>query len=303
MGDRPGTSWAAAPCDTPANGYQCFTGKSHLWGQYSPYYSVPSAISTDVPKGCDITLVNVLHRHGSRFPTASKSATYASLISTIHNKTKSYSKDYQFIQNYTYTLGSDSLTAFGQQEMYNSGVKFYNQYKSLARKNVPFLRTDSSARVIQSAVNFTQGFYDTCEADPKCSIASYFPNFDGPSVGEYVVLTASATLNDTLDPGNCYNYASGYYSKTQGLALAAWANVFASPIQTRVNQNLVGANLTTTQVIYLMDLCAFNTVASPGGATLSPFCGLFTQAEFEQYNYYGMCQAFAHVQTLLTHSA
>lgn len=231
--------------------------------------------------------MNVLHRHGARFPTASKSTTYASLIATIHSKTTKYSKDYQFIQNYTYNLGSDILTSFGQQEMYNSGVKFYNQYKSLARKNVPFLRTDSSARVVQSAVNFTQGLYDACVEDKKCNVASSYPSVDGPSVGQYVVLTASATLNDTLDPGNCYNYASGYYSKTQSQALAAWANVFVPPIQTRVNQNLVGANLTTTQVIYLMDLCAFNTVASPGGATLSPFCGLFSQAEFEQYNYYG----------------
>lgn len=34
-----------------------------------------------------------------------------------------------------------------------------------------------------------------------------------------------------------------------------------------------------------MDLCPFNTVASPTGA-LSPFCALFSQAEWLQYNHY-----------------
>lgn len=34
-----------------------------------------------------------------------------------------------------------------------------------------------------------------------------------------------------------------------------------------------------------MDLCPFNTVASPTGA-LSPFCALFSQAEWGQYNHY-----------------
>ena len=34
-----------------------------------------------------------------------------------------------------------------------------------------------------------------------------------------------------------------------------------------------------------MDLCPFNTVASPTG-DLSPFCALFSQAEWQQYNHY-----------------
>lgn len=34
-----------------------------------------------------------------------------------------------------------------------------------------------------------------------------------------------------------------------------------------------------------MDLCPFNTVASPTGA-ISPFCSLFSQGEWRQYNHY-----------------
>lgn len=39
------------------------------------------------------------------------------------------------------------------------------------------------------------------------------------------------------------------------------------------------------ETIFIMDLCPFNTVASPTGA-ISPFCTLFTRAEWRQYDYY-----------------
>lgn len=35
-----------------------------------------------------------------------------------------------------------------------------------------------------------------------------------------------------------------------------------------------------------MDLCPFETVASAGGDTISPFCALFTASEWDYYNYY-----------------
>jgi len=34
----------------------------------------------------------------------------------------------------------------------------------------------------------------------------------------------------------------------------------------------------------MMDLCPFNTVASPNG-TISGFCALFTEEEWHQYGY------------------
>jgi len=40
-----------------------------------------------------------------------------------------------------------------------------------------------------------------------------------------------------------------------------------------------------------MDLCPFNTVASPNG-TISPFCSLFNETEWHQYNYYETLNKF-----------
>jgi len=75
-------------------------------------------------------------------------------------------------------------------------------------------------------------------------------------------------------------------STTNAVAGAIYQNVFLTPIQTRVNAGLPGANLTLTETLYLMDLCPFNTVQGVTGAELSPFCTLFTKSEWKQYNYY-----------------
>ena len=46
-----------------------------------------------------------------------------------------------------------------------------------------------------------------------------------------------------------------------------------------------GANLGADQTIYLMDLCPFNTVADDE-RMLPPFCRVFTEAEWQSYDYY-----------------
>jgi hypothetical protein len=43
-----------------------------------------------------------------------------------------YGHGFEFIKSYNYTLGADQLTVFGEQEILNSGIKFYQRYKALA---------------------------------------------------------------------------------------------------------------------------------------------------------------------------
>jgi hypothetical protein len=52
-----------------------------------------------------------------------------------------------------------------------------------------------------------------------------------------------------------------------------------------LNAALPGANLSSSDTINMMDLCPFNTIASPTGQ-ISPFCALFSLAEWQQYDYY-----------------
>jgi len=263
-------------CDTVEYGYQCEVDISHSWGQYSPYFSVPSEVSDDIPPQCTVDFVQILSRHGARDPTASKTTSYNNTISKIHKNVKSYPSDYAFIRDYQYTLGADQLTLFGQQEMIHSGIKFFDRYSDLAAKNTPFVRSSSEARVVESAQNWTQGFHAT-----KLDSSIADPSYPYP----LVVISEAAGSNNTLNHDLCNVFENGPDSNIASSAQAKWTAVFLPPIQARLNAALPGANLTTTDTINLLDQCPFNTVASPNG-TVSPFCALFTPTEWAQYGYY-----------------
>lgn len=148
----------APKCDTPDDGYQCKPSISHYWGQYSPFFAVPSAISPDVPGECKITFAQVLSRHGARDPTASKTVAYNQTIAKIKSTVTTFKGKYAFLAGYDYTLGADQLTAFGEQEMVNSGIEFFDRYKKLAKQYTPFVRASSENRVVVSAQKFDQGY-------------------------------------------------------------------------------------------------------------------------------------------------
>ena len=254
---------------------------------YSPYYSVDSEISSDVPSTCKVTFAQVLSRHGARDPTADKTESYNATIQKIHTNVKSYPGKYAFLQNYQYTLGADQLTLFGEQELINSGIKFYQRYRQLASILTPFVRTSGDDRVVESALNFTQGFHAAKTAD----LLSGFRDSSYPYPLVVIPEEPESESNNTLNHGLCTNFEDGPDSKIDSNAMKIWANKFVPPIQTRINNDLQGANLTVTETIYLMDQCPFNTVASPNG-TISPFCDLFTENEWHQYDYYGTLKKY-----------
>lgn len=63
-----------------------------------------------------------------------------------------------------------------------------------------------------------------------------------------------------------------------------WINVFAPSIAARINAAAPGANLSASDAVNLMALCAFETIAKESA---SHFCALFSQAEWDSYEYYG----------------
>ncbi|KAJ4294823.1 hypothetical protein N0V88_005057 [Collariella sp. IMI 366227] len=255
-----------------------FPALSRSWGQYSPYFSVSSDINAGAPKGCKLTFAQVLSRHGARAPTLGRAVYYAALIERIHEVVKIYNPGYDFLKTYNYTLGADQLTLLGQQQMVNSGLKFYHRYHPLARKSIPFIRAGGQQRVVDSAMNFTQGFHSALLVDKKSTAPRKFP-YDMVTIPEY------PTSNNTLHHSLCPAFEDGIYSNVGQSAQATYLTRFAPPITARLNLNLPGANLTDAHTVALMDLCPFNTVALPTGA-LSPFCHLFTHSEWQSYDYF-----------------
>ncbi|KAI1503910.1 histidine phosphatase superfamily [Biscogniauxia marginata] len=269
-------STEAASCDAVKTGFQCETEISHSWGQYSPFYSVPSNVSASVPGGCEITFAQVLSRHGARDPTAAKTAAFAAMIEKVQRNTTEYSPDYEFIKDYKYTLGADQLTVFGQQQLVNSGITFYQRYEKLAKNSSPFVRTAGQQRVVDSALNWTQGYHQARLADKHSGSPDAYPY-------DILIIPEGEEFNNTLSPGTCTSYNEGpdFGKEAQGV----WVNIFTPKITDRVNENLPGANLTNQEIIYLMDMCPFDTVADDKGK-VSPFCRLFTVEEWREYAYY-----------------
>lgn len=270
------SSASAAGCDSISSGYQCNTSISHNWGQYSPWFTVPSTISAEIPPGCSLTFASVLSRHGARDPTASKTASYAALINKIHTKATSYGPGYEFLRAYNYSLGADQLTVFGQQEMINSGINFFNRYRLLTDVYTPFIRSSSEARVVESAQNFSQGYHQARTASLPID-----PTYPYP----IEVLSEAAGSNNTLNHDLCTAFEDGPDSTIASSAQKKWSSIFTPAITARLNANLPGANITQTETIYMMDLCPFNTVADVNGR-VSPFCALFNTTEWASYGYY-----------------
>lgn len=231
-------------CDTVERGYICDPSLTHNWGQYSPYFSVASesSISENTPPGCEVDFVSLINRHGSRFPTASKSTTYNATIAQIKKNVKSFTGKYAFLKDFVYNLSSDNLTVFGQQELVNAGEEFYNRYQALSERNIPFVRTDQEARVLMSAQNWTQGFHQSRSANPiDHHVADPYPY-------PIIQLSDDANYNNTLDTDTCNNFNNAWESNVGTNAQAILAAEFTPAIATRLNAHLPNANITTKQV-------------------------------------------------------
>jgi hypothetical protein len=257
------------PCDTIDEGYRCSPKKTHFWGQYSLWYSVPSEINVGPPKGCEVTFANVLSRHGGRDPTIGKTIAYHVLIADIQNTTATYPKGFEFLKDYEYTLGADQLTDAGRQEMVNSGAHFFRRYEKLMKKHIPFVRAGGQHRVAESAERWLMGVAQSLKEEAR--------KID-------VVIPEGPQWNNTLSHDICPAFEGGPNHGLGDRAQQIWASKFVPPIQKRINAAL-GTNLDETSIVYLMDMCPFDTLAHPT-ANMSPFCDLFTEKEWQAYDYF-----------------
>ncbi|MCJ1433359.1 hypothetical protein MMC27_002719 [Xylographa pallens] len=277
-------SWIASgssirtSCDSSNSGYGCQPEISHYWGQYSPYFSIPSEIPSGVPEGCEITFVQVLARHGARDPTAAKTVEYKAVIERIKSRVENFSPEYEFLKDYVYSLGADQLSVFGQQELVNLGTSFYQRYHALAQAVTPFMRASGQDRVVQSAKNFSQGFHQARIADKTPSAIDKYPY-------QIIVISEEDGSNNTLHHEICTNFENGHNVDVGWEAQKQWVELFVPPIRARLNFNMPGAELTASETIHFMDLCPFETVANPDGK-ISQFCFLFSKEEWHQFDYY-----------------
>ncbi|TFK33295.1 phosphoglycerate mutase-like protein [Crucibulum laeve] len=231
------------------------------WAMYTPYF--PAEEYVKPPSNCGITQINIIQRHGARFPTvkANEAAGITSALKKLQSVSRYTDPKFGFLKNYTYALGTDELVPLGALQSMESGNITALRYPELVSlDDLPFVRSSSSQRVVDSATNWTSGWFHATGERPPIS----------------VILLEDR--NDTLEDNMCPNAGS---STTQ---TTAWIDVFTPPTAKRLNSKAPGANLTGQDVYSLMSLCPLDTVAKE---KLSPICGLFTVDEFRQFEYVG----------------
>ncbi|TFA99287.1 3-phytase A [Trichoderma ghanense] len=264
-----GRAKPSSTCEAVGN---CTGDVSQIWGQYSPVFSVPSTIDASIPAGCSVTFAQVLSRHGARFPTQKKTDAYRDMIERIQGSVEDYGKGFEFLKDYAYNLGADDLTAFGEQQMVDSGRAFLERYHNLASDFDPFVRASGSDRVVLSAQRFLEGYYEAQRRDASTATK------------DILIIPEDEAYNNTLNHGACPAFEEGPASEIRDMNQKAWLGVFGPAINRRLNSRLPGANLTLTETVYMMDLCPFTTVANT--STPSDFCRLFSADEWTSYDYF-----------------
>jgi hypothetical protein len=255
---RISTSFVAGPdSDVPDIGYPESFLRS--WAQYSPY--IPVAKYAPPPPGCVVSQVNLLQRHGARWPTSGSGKEMKKAVGKLQHA-KHFKEHYlDFLKDFKWDLGTNDLLPLGAKQSFEAGGVAFDRYAHILRKeNPPFVRAAGLPRVVASAHNWTAGFRKANHNTIKAKL-------------DLVIPEAS---NLTLDDGMCPNAKGGKESKT-------WLKIFAGSIEKRLNAAAPGAHLKKKDTHSLMSLCAFHSqfLMAP-----SPFCGLFSAEEFTEYSYH-----------------
>ncbi|KAK7737395.1 hypothetical protein SLS62_011433 [Diatrype stigma] len=252
------------------------------WGNLSPWYSLSSAdyglpdASPLVPDGCTITQLHLLYRHGARYPTSDAApATFAAKLQDAAAAAGGFevSGDLAFLADWTYKLGAELLTPFGRSQEFLLGLEHRQLYGALLNNfteagTIPVFRTESQDRMVKTAENFLAGFFGVPEYLEQANLE--------------ILVEADGVNNSGAPYDVCTNAnveSRGYIG--DALAKDFAANAFNATLA-RLNSQITGLEFTPTDAIAMLQLCSYETVA----LGYSVFCGLFSEEDFRNYEYY-----------------
>ncbi|KAK7685198.1 hypothetical protein QCA50_011561 [Cerrena zonata] len=238
------------------------------WAPYTPYFA---AEPYQAPaQGCEVTQVNIIQRHGARFPTSGASTRIKAALAKIQSVSNYTDSRLDFLKTYTYDLGVADLVPFGAAQSFDAGLEAFQRYSNLVNSsNIPFVRASGSDRVVATAGNWTAGFATGSQK----------------TLTPVINLIIDEAKNDTLDDSMCPSVGDSDAQTDQ------WLSVFAPSITANLNAAAPGANLTDADIFNLISLCPFDTVAHEKP---SPFCDLFAAEKdaFSGFSYSGDLDKF-----------
>lgn len=275
------------------------------WGHLSPYKDAPEFnVSKGFPSECELSQVHVLHRHAQRYPTyfaldgegmerfAQKLANY----SKKHPESKIASGPLDFLNDWEYLLGLNTLLPTGAATEATSGALFWSEYgRLLYRANAsqatwdsllnvypngtarpkPTFRTTSYPRILESARWWLSGFFGNTGAN------SSYAEYDLTIIPEQDdfnnTLSSTSSCIEGLEPGDVSGeaFASSSLVKNAGKRFAAY-----------LPDDL---KLDTFDIVAMFNMCPYEY------ATLgqSSFCALFTEQEWRDFEYFIDLQFYA----------
>ncbi|KAI1437858.1 phosphoglycerate mutase-like protein [Xylaria sp. CBS 124048] len=250
------------------------------WGNLSPWYSVSSSdyglpdANPLAPKGCSVTQVHLLYRHGARYPTKGESTSrFAKKIEKATQSDVKLLGELAFLADWTYKLGADLLTPFGRGQEFLLGLQYRQLYGHLLNNftesgTLPVFRTESQDRMVKTAENFAAGFFGVPEYLNQVNIEILVeaPGVNNSGAPYYVCENAHISNRGGIGGGVAHEFAQEAFNETAR----------------RLNKLVVGLEFSADDVLAMLQLCSYETVA----LGYSAFCPLFTDEDFKNYEYY-----------------
>ena len=242
-----------------------------LMGQLTPYTPNPDGFGANeypLPPGANISLINVIHRHGSRYPTGDSSvSTFGSkLVNLTANGTAKFTGNLTFLNTWKYNLGAEILVPRGRQELYDSGVLFYYNYARLYNTSTKIIaRTPTQDRMLKSAENFMAGFF----------------GLEWVQNATLETIIEQPFYNNTLAGYFQCNNSNNFRSAGGANASASWAQIYLKNATARFRNQSGNYNWTVSDTYNAQTLCPYETVAYG----YSAFCDLFTFDEWKGFEY------------------
>lgn len=220
-----------------------------------------------LPPGSNITKVQILHRHGSRYPSSgSGTEGFGLRIKKLIASGLRFEGELSFLNDWDYDLGAELLVPRGRQELFDSGVLHQYNYGQLYDPSAKiFVRTTTQNRMRESAENFLAGFF----------------GLNWQLNATLLTIIEEHGFNSSLSADQqCPNNDKGLSSPGNHGA-KQWQNIYLNAATKRFQKLVKGYIWTVDDTYNMQTLCPYETVAFG----FSRFCQLFTYQEWKGFEY------------------
>ena len=247
-------------------------------GGSAPYIQSPGfGIDSVIPDQCTLEQVQLLSRHGERFPTLSKGKDFEKVLDKLNKQKSTFKGPLTFLNDYKYFVEDKSQYALetspensegpyaGTTNQLRHGAYFRKRYNSLFNPNDTLVVfTSNSNRVHRSAEFFARGFLGDQWEDDKVKINT--------------IAEAESQGANSLTPGDsCTNYNEDINEDL----VDQFPDDYLQDIVDRLKKDNKDIDIKKKDVKQLFEYCAYEINVKGQ----SPVCDIFTNEDFVYYGY------------------